>query len=102
MSTGLPVVAARAAALENFLDHERNALLAPLDDADGLAEGLYRVLTEPTLAATLGDAARRTAVERFAVERMVRDYERLYDEALAASSRAPRGRGAQSSPSAGG
>lgn len=102
MSTGLPVIAARAAALENFLDHERNALLAPLDDADGLAEGLARVLTDPPLAATLGEAGRRTAVERFAVDRMVRDYERLYEDAFATATPAPHEREAPTGRAAGG
>lgn len=80
LATGLPVAAGRAAALENFIDHERNGLLAPLDDPDALAAALARIAKEPGLAARLGATGRQDVEERFSVDRMVHEHQDLYEE----------------------
>ncbi len=47
---GLPVVAADSQGPKALIEHGRDGLLAPVDDAGALAEGVRRILAEPTLA----------------------------------------------------
>jgi glycosyltransferase involved in cell wall biosynthesis len=52
-------------------------------DPSAFAAAILRLLDDPSLAAQLGAAARRTVQERFSVERMVRDTLDLYRRAIA-------------------
>jgi glycosyltransferase involved in cell wall biosynthesis len=49
---------------------------------EGIASALDRVLAEPGLAGRLGQAARAKVQSEFSLDRMVREYEGLYDEVL--------------------
>jgi glycosyltransferase involved in cell wall biosynthesis len=89
MFAGVPVVATDVGSVsEAVLDGETGRTV-PVDDAGALAEALRGVL-EPGAAQTLGERAREVARERFAVERMVRDYDRLYRELCPAGGAAAR------------
>src|SRR5437870_6035145 len=54
-------------------------VLAASEDPRGFATQLERLLADPGRRAALGAAARRRAVERYSVERMVRDYAELLE-----------------------
>ncbi|RMG09939.1 MAG: glycosyltransferase [Planctomycetota bacterium] len=69
LACGLPVVATAVPGVADLVEHGRTALLAPLE-GDGFRAALARALSDPTLAARLGAAGRRLAVERFASERV--------------------------------
>lgn len=53
---GRPVVASAIGDLPEAVQHEVTGLLVEPDDADGLAVALLRLLCDPALAATLGEA----------------------------------------------
>jgi len=65
MACGLPVVATAVDGLGELVDHEVNGLLAEPHDARALAGLLAGLLGDERLRRRLGDAARRTVVERF-------------------------------------
>ena len=66
MSCGVPLVATTGGALGEVVgvDGVSGILVAP-GDPGALASGIDRVLDDPVLAARLGDAGRRRALERF-------------------------------------
>jgi glycosyltransferase involved in cell wall biosynthesis len=66
-----------------------NGLLVPPGDHEALASGIGRLLADSSLAARLGAAARQSVSERFSMERMVSDTERLYHSLLDARSHVP-------------
>jgi glycosyltransferase involved in cell wall biosynthesis len=78
MACGVPVVAARRGALPEVCGH--GALLVE-PDADGLAEGLIRVLTDDQFAYELGSAGRERAAA-FSWDRAARDHLSLYERVL--------------------
>jgi phosphatidylinositol alpha-mannosyltransferase len=61
MAAGLPVVATDIPGYREVVDHGVEGLLVPPRDPGALAAGLVRVLTEPELAARLGEAGRERA-----------------------------------------
>ena len=64
MACGLCIVSTNVGGIPYLLDHERDALLVPPDDAEAMAAAVRRILREPGLAARLSENARRKA-ERF-------------------------------------
>ncbi|HEX6319036.1 MAG TPA: glycosyltransferase family 1 protein [Burkholderiales bacterium] len=72
-ASGLGIVAYRYAAARQHLEHDRSALLAPLDDAQAFLSLAGRMVREPGLARRLGAAA-RLAAEPLTWERIVDDF----------------------------
>ena len=85
---GRPVVAAAAYGhLESITDFE-TGLLVPPGDVEALAEALRRLITDPALAARLGEQARAQAVRRFSVPRDRRQIAELVHDVTRRSGRA--------------
>jgi glycosyltransferase involved in cell wall biosynthesis len=72
-ASGLGIVAYRYAAARQHLEHDRSALLAPLDDAQAFLTLAGRMVRERGLARRLGAAA-RLAAEPLTWERIVDDF----------------------------
>jgi glycosyltransferase involved in cell wall biosynthesis len=81
MATGTPVIARRAGALPEIVDHGLTGFLV-----DDIHEGQFAVKGVATLDRTL---VRRTALERFSVSRMVDEYEAVYREIAGIPSDSP-------------
>lgn len=78
MSCGRAVIISNAGgAAELFTDGE-DAVGVPPGDAAALADTIAKLATDPPLRRALGDNARRTAVERFAMMRLGRQLNDLY------------------------
>jgi N-acetyl-alpha-D-glucosaminyl L-malate synthase BshA len=82
MSCGTPVVATRVGGVGEVVDDGSSGLLSPPEDLEGFAANLALVLFDPARAERMGRAARRTAEERFARDKVVGRYENLYRRLL--------------------
>jgi glycosyltransferase involved in cell wall biosynthesis len=78
MFAGSAIVASAVGGIPEAVRHDREAVLVPPGDAPSLADALGRLLTDASLRARLGAAARERAHAEFRIERMVERYERLY------------------------
>ena len=85
MAAGLPVVASGVGGILELVEHGRNGLLVPADDAAALAAAIVQLLNDRAAAARLGGAARTTIEGRYSFERMVASFEELYLSQLATS-----------------
>ena len=79
LAAGRPVVATAVRGLRDLLEDGRTALLVPPGDPEALAAAVRRVLDDPALARSLGEAALREA-SRYTENGMVEAYFRLYAE----------------------
>jgi glycosyltransferase involved in cell wall biosynthesis len=77
MAYGLPVVASQEGAIPHMVEPGKTGLLVPPGDAGALATQLERLVSDSSLAATMGKAARARFDAEFTLER--------FDEALAAA-----------------
>ena len=59
MAARRAIIATDLPALRVHLEHERNALLAPPDDADALTRAVERLVRDPALAGRLAEASFR-------------------------------------------
>jgi glycosyltransferase involved in cell wall biosynthesis len=78
MAAGLPVVASAVGGILELVTDGRNGLLTPPGDPDALAERVIRLMSSPSLAQGLGEAARETAQTRYSFDHMVHAFEQLY------------------------
>jgi N-acetyl-alpha-D-glucosaminyl L-malate synthase BshA len=79
-----PSVATDIGGIPEVVDGGTNGLLIPFGDAQALAAAAEKLIQDPSLRKTLGEAARRDAHERFSAETIVPRYERLYQRLLQA------------------
>lgn len=78
MASGLPVIASAVGGLLDLIEDGRNGVLVPPGDAAALASAIDRLVAQPTLAAALGESARRHVRDRYSFARMVASFEHLY------------------------
>ncbi|MFW9830990.1 MAG: N-acetyl-alpha-D-glucosaminyl L-malate synthase BshA [Candidatus Thorarchaeota archaeon] len=82
MSCGLPVVATEVGGIPEIITDSENGLLVPLGDIDAMADKLFVVLTDSMLANRLGKQARQAILERHTVDKVVPQYEAIYERVL--------------------
>lgn len=64
-SMGLPVVASDIRGCREAVEDGRTGILVPVRDAKRLAEGIGRILRDPAMAISMGEAGRRKALSEF-------------------------------------
>lgn len=70
-ASGLPVVATRHGGIPDVVLDNETGLLVEERDVDGMARRMLSLLRDPTLAASLGGAARRRVGAHFSAERSI-------------------------------
>ncbi|MEW5763896.1 MAG: glycosyltransferase [Acidobacteriota bacterium] len=76
-AAGVPVVASEVGGVAEILRHEREALLVPPADSEGLWEAVHRLARDSRLREALASGAARRILE-FGMDRMAGAYARLY------------------------
>jgi glycosyltransferase involved in cell wall biosynthesis len=82
MSAEVAVVATDVGGTREVIRHGENGFLHAPDDVDGMVETIAGLLREPERLDSIEKAARRTAVERFSVSKVVELYLEIYEEVL--------------------
>ena len=83
MLAARPVVATAAGGPLEILDDPSTGRLVPPSDADALAAAIAGLLADPEGAAAMGQRARTRALERFGIDRTVREMAALFEEVAA-------------------
>lgn len=78
MAAGVPVVATRVGGMPEAVEDGRTGRLVEPDDAGALAEAVVDLLSDEGRRRSMGEAARRRAVERFSWEQITRNVWDLY------------------------
>lgn len=87
MAAGTPVVSTELGTGTSFVNRDgETGLVVPARDREALAAAIGRLLEEPELRRTMGEAARRRARQDFDAERMVERVIGVYEELLDGSS----------------
>jgi N-acetyl-alpha-D-glucosaminyl L-malate synthase BshA len=84
MACGVPVVSTDSGGVLEVVS-ESCARVVAVGDVEGLAAAAIGILRDENLARTMGDAGRRRAEEMFDVDRVVPQYEALYERVCGAS-----------------
>ena len=84
MACGVPVVSTDSGGVQEVVS-ESCARVVAVGDVEGLAAASVEILRDENLARAMGDAGRRRAEEMFDVDRVVPQYEALYERVCGAS-----------------
>lgn len=87
MACGLPAVSTDVGDSGELLGNTGLPAVVPSGDLQAFTDALTLLARDPTLRARLGAANRRRCMERYPLERMVREYEALYQAACRDQSR---------------
>jgi glycosyltransferase involved in cell wall biosynthesis len=79
LAVGLPAVVTDIPGTDEVVQHEREALMVPVDDVAALAAAIERVLTTPELAERLARAGHALVLREFDMERVVDKHVEIFE-----------------------
>jgi glycosyltransferase involved in cell wall biosynthesis len=82
MASARPIIVTRSGGPEEIIEDGQTGFLVPPADSDALAEKICELLGSPERAAVLARAARAKLVSTFTLDKMIREYECLYERLL--------------------
>ena len=82
MACGVPVVASNVGGLPEVVTDGVTGFLHPPADVQRMADSAIAILSDPDLHARMAAAGARLSVERFSADRIVPQYEELYERTL--------------------
>lgn len=82
MACGLPVIGTSVGGVKDILAHKQNGLVIEAGNAQQLYDALHTLMSDDTLAASLGRSALRTVQERYSREIVAKKYIDLFKQFL--------------------
>jgi glycosyltransferase involved in cell wall biosynthesis len=79
-ASGVPVVSTKHAGIVDAVIHDKTGFLVDEGDIDGMAEYMYRLLTNPDLAVAMGKRAREHISENFNMETSIKNLRAILDQ----------------------
>ncbi len=89
MSAGVPVIGTTAEGLPELVRAGETGYLLPVGDVAGMAQRSIEILSDAKRHASMSEAARRVAIERYDVGKVVPRYEEFYGRVLGRPVRVP-------------
>jgi len=81
MACAIPVISTHAGGVKDIVQHKQNGLVVKPGDFRQLYEALDTLITDHSLSASLGAAARQTVLDRFSTETVTQQYVQLFRHA---------------------
>lgn len=82
MALGKPVVVTDAGGNREVVEHGKTGFIVPVRNPQALADAVLTCLGRPDWSREMGQHAREEVFRRFSLERMVQDYQNLYEQGL--------------------
>lgn len=82
MACGLPVVASNCSAIPELIDDGKGGFLCPVGDTAAFAEKINLLADSPKLRRKMGEYNRAKVEKMFTLDRMVKEYQELFQEVL--------------------
>lgn len=82
MACGVPAIGTQIGGIPEIIEPGENGFLVELGDIDSAADAAIRILTDPKLHEKMSATALKTATNRFSSEKILAEYETLYERLL--------------------
>lgn len=82
MASGRSIIATNVGGIPRAIEHDKTGILVQPKDPESLAHWICYLLNNPQLRQSLGEKAQKRFYRDFSVERMAREYEKLYENVL--------------------
>ena len=80
MATGLPIVATMVGGNSEALSNGECGILIPQESPTDIAEGVLKLVNDPSLRRSFGDNAAKKVVDNYSVSKMISNYLELYGD----------------------
>lgn len=87
MACEVPVIATRVGGIPEVIDEGGAGYMFEVGDVAGMAHKAREILTDPAVQQRMGRRGREIAVSRFSAEKIIPQYERLYERVIARQTR---------------
>ena len=78
MAAGLPIIATNIAAIPEMIQNKKNGLLVEQKNPQAIAEKIEYLIKNPKISENLGQNARQTIEQKFTINKMIKETEKLY------------------------
>lgn len=78
MASGKPCVATKTSSIPEIVEDSVNGFLVPPEDSQSIAESLIKLISNPQLVRQMGQAGIQTINEKFTIDKMIKEYEKLF------------------------
>jgi glycosyltransferase involved in cell wall biosynthesis len=85
MATAMPSVVTDLPATAQLITEGVHGLRVPVHNPEAIAASLLRLFADPGIRESMGKAARPIAVERFSLDKVLTEYERVFSDILPAA-----------------
>jgi len=82
MAMKLPVVGTTVGGVPEAVDNGKTGMLVPPQDADSLSKAIKYLIDNPEARKKMGESGRRKVEEKFSIESIIRETEKLYLDVL--------------------
>ena len=82
LSTGLPVIATRVGGIPEIVHDGVNGFLVEPKHPEGIADRILQLNDDKTLREKLGIRARKTILEKYTIDKIIKQYENTYEKIL--------------------
>lgn len=82
MASSKPVIATRVGGIPEAVIHNKTGILIPPANVEALVDAIQLFISDPHLAARMGEQGRRRVEACFSVDQEVAGFEKLYDDLL--------------------
>jgi len=82
MAMALPVVASDAGGIYSLIRHEQNGILVPPKETDSLAEAIFQLLSDKSMASKMGALSKDIVNKKFTLDIMADQIKELYREVI--------------------
>lgn len=82
LHAGVPLVAYDVGGVAEAIEHGENGFIVPADDHDSFVDHAERLLVDDMSRYEMGECAKTVARRQFSAERMISDYECVYDRVI--------------------
>ena len=83
MATGLPVVTTDVGSVRDMVEDGHSAIVVPPDDREAMLTAIEAVLNDPSMGKAFGERGRQIVLDRFDVDTMCENRQRLFERLLA-------------------
>lgn len=80
MMSGLPVIATRVGGVPELVEDGITGYLVPPKDHRSMASAINKIINDPSLRQHMGKMGRKKAMEKFTLERMLQETEKVYED----------------------
>ena len=82
MSYGIPVVSSNVGGISDLIEHGENGLIFESNDLDSFYKNVIKLISDNGLRKKISQNAHKTINDRFALENMVKKYDKIFQYIL--------------------